>query len=136
MQASIIKKTLGFSVRSHNTHLLEAANVIPVSASVKASMTSLWWRIFKVGSPTQRLCSKFLINFLRTNTLIPGTLLQRIVDLDVSPVQAIFNKVVTPRPTSIRDGVVDSLQYLIRHEHFIKPYSDEHILATLLTKAF
>ena len=34
------------------------------------------------------------------------------------------------------DGVVDSLQYLLCHENYVKPYSVHHLLTQLLTKSF
>ena len=34
------------------------------------------------------------------------------------------------------DGIVDSLKMLIAHENFIKVYSEEHTLVSLLTRAF
>ena len=40
------------------------------------------------------------------------------------------------RANNIHDGIVDSLRQLVYHENFVKPYSEEHILATLLVKAF
>ena len=33
-------------------------------------------------------------------------------------------------------GIIDSIRYMIMHDNFTKPYSDEHALAVLLTKAF
>ena len=37
---------------------------------------------------------------------------------------------------SSHDGTVDSLRQLIMHEQFLKPWSSQHILTTLLTKSF
>ena len=38
--------------------------------------------------------------------------------------------------SNIQDGITDSIRYMIMQEHFIKPYSEEHVLVKLLTKAF
>ena len=41
------------------------------------------------------------------------------------------------KPTFVREcGVTDSLRTLLMHENFIKPYSEEQTLASLLTRAF
>ena len=58
----------------------------------------------------------------------------------VSLVKGLFSRIYKPKPQvgndNFNDGVVDSLRYLISQENFIKPYSNEHILGVLLTKAF
>ena len=46
----------------------------------------------------------------------------------------IFNPTVENAQTET--GVVDTLRSLLMHEHFIKPYSEEHIMAALLLRAF
>ena len=71
--------------------------------------------------------------------LVPGTLLHRIVALNISPIACLFTKKRwsdKEMPYQIENGITDSLKYLVMHDHFIKPYGDEHVLATLLTKAF
>jgi hypothetical protein len=67
--------------------------------------------------------------------LIPGTLVQRIVSYGLSPTELLFNK-PNLLTNSHDSGVVDSLRYLVMHEQFLKPYSDEYIIASLLVKAF
>ena len=50
-----------------------------------------------------------------------------------------MNCVFNPSPREVvksKCGIVDSLKNLIMTENFIKPYSEEHILATLLVRAF
>ena len=37
---------------------------------------------------------------------------------------------------NVNNGVVDSLRMVLASEHFIKPYSEDHILAVLLTQSF
>ena len=58
----------------------------------------------------------------------------------VSLVKGLLSRIYMPKPQvgndNVNDGVVDSLRYLISRENFIKPYSNEHILGVLLTKAF
>lgn len=76
-----------------------------------------------------------------TGHLTKGSLLSRVIESGFSPINTIFKTPVFKTPVvsesnQYRCGVVDSLRHLLMHEHFLKPYSDEHVLAVLLTKAF
>ena len=137
-QASLLKNILGFSKRSHHSNLLHAVKIDSVESSVNRAVLSLWWRIYQVDGPARLLCNALLNEFVKHKRLIPGTLIHRVAEIGYSPVKCAFNKQqFTRRETdNINDGIVDSLKFLIRHENFIKPYSEEHVLATLLVKAF
>ena len=137
-QASTVKRIVGIRNRSHHTHLLHALNVPQISTIVSNNVLSLWHRIFNVPSPARSICAKLLSDFMLSDQLIPGTLLHRVVTLGHSPVKCMLSRHrwAGDGPGDIRDGVVDSLRYLVMHENFLKPYSDEHVLVTLLTKAF
>ena len=138
VQSSIIKRIVGFPKRSHHTALLQAVNIDDVMSTVTRNTLSLWWRLFQVDNPARKLQIKLMKEFYNGNGLIPGTILQRVVSAGFSPIKSLFTKQlnVNPEVNSPRDGVVDSLRYLICNENFIKPYSEEHVLATLLTRAF
>jgi hypothetical protein len=57
--------------------------------------------------------------------------------MGLSPTHCAFNDYKFHLPTSINDnGHIDSIRAMVFHENFIKPYSDEHTLVTLLTKSF
>ena len=71
-----------------------------------------------------------------TRKAIHGTMTDRLVKMNFDPCLLAFSKPETRFTAETEDGVVDSLKHLIFHENFIKPWSSEHILATLLTKAF
>ena len=137
-QGSVIKRILGFPVRSHHSCLLTAAGIHPVKYLVDRNCVSLWKRIFQVNSPARILSAKLLTAYINKNTRVPGTLLDRILKLKLSPVNCIFSSRVSHfgHINNVHSGVVDSLKYLICHDNFIKPYSEEHVLATLLTRAF
>ena len=137
VQSSIIKRIVGFPKRSHHTALLQAVNIDDVMSSVIRNTLSLWWRLFQVDNPARKLQIKLMKEFYNGNGLIPGTILQRVVSAGFSPIKSLFTKQlnVNPEVNSPHDGVVDSLRYLICNENFIKPYSEEHVLATLLTRA-
>ena len=70
--------------------------------------------------------------------LIP--LLDRVLKSGANPLKVIFDKEfsITSKSNLNReeDGLVDSLRFLLNHDNYNKPKSDEHILVTLLTKAF
>ena len=137
-QATRLKNILGFSKRSHHSNLLHAVKIDSVESSINRAVLSLWWRIYQVDGPARLLCNALLNEFVKHKRLIPGTLIHRVAEMGYSPVKCAFNKQqFTRRETdNINDGIVDSLKFLIRHENFIKPYSEEHVLATLLVKAF
>ena len=140
LQSSIIKRTTGFPLRCHHTHLLNAVNVQKPNFYIQNSLLSLWNRMFLVNSPARRLSEKLLSTYLSKKLVIPGTIIHRMKNTGVSLVKGLFSRIYIPVPQvgndNVNDGVVDSLRYLISHENFIKPYSNEHILGVLLTKAF
>ena len=88
----------------------------------------------------RRLSEKLLSTYLSKKLVITGTIIHRMKNTGVSLVKGLFSRIYIPVPQvgndNVNDGVVDSLRYLISHENFIKPYSNEHILGVLLTKAF
>ena len=96
------------------------------------SVTSLYNRIFKINSPLRDLCVHDLSVYMSCGKTIPGTITHRITQLGLSPVDCAFTKHI-PCHKSCNNGVVDSL---IHCDNFIKPWSDEYLLAVLLTKAF
>ena len=67
--------------------------------------------------------------------LIPGTLVCRIMQFGHSPIDCLLNKIYKEK-VSPESWVVGSLKTLVMYEHFIKSYSEEHILASLLIEAF
>ena len=73
--------------------------------------------------------------YVAQGTLIPGTIVSRRVTCGLSPINCVFNQIIKCN-VSTESGIVDSLKGLLMSEHFLKPYSDEHVLASLLLKAF
>ena len=68
--------------------------------------------------------------------MIPGTLISRVYDTGHSVVDcAISRKHHIPKQIA-NNSISDSLQMVLSSENFIKPYSEQHILAVLLTKYF
>lgn len=96
---------------------------------------SLYRRIFQVESPARRLLQHFLSNYVVYGTTVPGTLLERVVNLGESPVLSAYCRCKNNSQTYKRgtNGHVDSLYNLLHCDNFIKPYSQEHLLVHLLT---
>ena len=134
-QGTNIKRCLGIPKRSHHTALCQAANVKPIEDMINNRVLSLYHRIFNVESPTRSLNLYFASKYLTCGSYVEGSLISKIIRLDVSPVNAMFNKRSVDVNNCQDNGVVDSLRYLIQNENYVKPWSTEHLLARLLTRA-
>ena len=100
---------------------------------------SLYNRIFKVDSCVRDLNLYLLSEYFATGSAIPGTLLHYVSQSGASPVSLALGSHPRSRqfnPPDDHDGIVDSLRFLLFHENYIKPYGEEHLLVSLLTKAF
>ena len=138
-QSNCIKQSLGFSKRVKSSHLLDAMNIVKTTCRIKSLTCSLLYRIMHVDCPVQHLNALFLSMFICENVLIPGTLIERIVKLDLSPTRCAFVPPNVHRGgcrSNVANGITDSIRSMISHSNFIKPYSDEHVLANLLIRAF
>ncbi len=59
--------------------------------------------------------------------VVTGTLVDKVLQCVFSLVKCAFNFNQTVENAQTESGVVDTLRSLLMHEHFIKPYSEEHI---------
>ena len=84
VQGKLIKQSLGLNKRSHNTNILRALNINKVQDIVNRNVLSLYTRIFKVESPARRLMIHFLTRYIVHGVAVPGTLIQRVVDIGIS----------------------------------------------------
>ena len=86
-------------------------------------------------TPCRDLNIELLNSYMLYGEYTNGTLLHRLLDMGQSPVCAALSKTfgIDMQPDN---GIVDSMKHLLYHENFIKFYSDEHVLLTLLTRAF
>jgi hypothetical protein len=136
-QATLIKRCLGLNKRSHHSNILHALNIAPVLHSVNAHAANVYTRIFKRNSPALLLNSFLLARFISTNVALEGTLLHRILTMGASPVRTLLRKKPCCSPFYARsDGVIDSLKFLLHHANYVKPWSTEFILTSLMTKCF
>ena len=137
-QSNIVKTILGFNKRSHYSTLLHAVRIDKVETSVIRGILSLWYRIHQVDNPARVLSNAMLCDYINSRHLIPGSLIHRVVEAGFSPIKclSIKQQFTAHKANNIHDGIVDSLRHLVYHKNFVKPYSEEHILSTLLVKAF
>ena len=131
-----IKSVMGFSKRSHHSILLQALNVQPINAVILSNAKSLFHRSFLENTPLLHLQSILMAKYIIRNETIKGTLIDNLVRNGITPIDIAFSRPVRTTVEKNEDGTVDSLRYLICHENFIKPWSCEHIMASLLLKAF
>ena len=103
----------GIGKRSHHTGILRALNLDNISTGVLNQTTSLFKRICSIDSPTQQLCFYMLSDYILNNNLVPGSTVARLVNLGLSPVKVIFNKINSQHDLCINDGIVDSLRSMI-----------------------
>lgn len=134
VQGNLIKQSLGLNKRSRNTHLLQALGIKRIEEIIKQNTASLIKRIYAVESPVRDLTSHFLSLFIIEGISFPGTIVERILSCGLSPTNCMFNKYMKPSQPDC--GIVDSIRSLVMHENFIKPYTEQHVLCSLLTRAF
>ena len=139
-QGNIIKRITGINKRSHHSNLLKALSIPQVEDVITKNSLRLYHNIFKTDTPARDLQSTLLSKYLIKGSITKGSLLERIITAGRNPLEIIFDKKLCESfvhdVTEQIDGVTDSLRYLLHHNDYNKPWSEEHILATLLTKAF
>ena len=131
---------MGLNKRSHHSSLLKALKIPPIEEVIQKNCMGLYRNIFKADTPARELQSVLLAKYISNGNIIKGTLLDRITKSGGQPLDIILNngpfKSTECDINTEDDGMIDSLRYLLYHEDYNKPWSQEHILATLLTKAF
>ena len=134
-QGNLLKQSLGLTKRCHSTELLQSMNVHMIKNLVNRNTVSLFRRIMSVQSPAKDLNTYFISLYLCNGTIVPGTLISRLLSTGISPMSCILNNFSYMLPNfDYMNGHIDTLKYLLFHENFVKPYSDEHLLMYLLTK--
>ena len=130
-EGNIIKHVMGFGKRSHhNSSLLKALHIKPVDKIITENRLSLYNRLFKASTPVLQLQCILLTKYVLNKKLYYGTLIEKLVNDGFNPMDVAFNKMTLPPVPG------DNEDDLVTHENFMKPWSNEHIIACLLTKAF
>ena len=103
-------------------------------------MLRLYKNIFQTNTPARDLQSTLLATYMLNGNAVKGSLLDRVIKAGCDPLKIILDK----QPFSCsncdvnrkEDGMTDSLKFLLQHNDYNKPWSEEHILVTFLTKAY
>ena len=135
-QGTTVKRGLGLSKRSHYHRVLQACNITPIEEVIANNTARLYYNIFQCNTPAQVFQSLLLSSYIITGKAEKGTLLDRVIKAGYNPINLILNKPKFKQNSTNEDGLVDSLRQLLHHENYQKPWSQEHLLANLLTKAF
>ena len=135
-QGCIMKQVCGLSKRSRHSAILQALDITPASVYINDSTKSLFSRICTTDSPTRDLCIYFMNLFIVDNVLVPGTLVDRIVKMGISPTSLLCSKVKHSSHQYTPDGLVDSLRAMLYNDNYIKPWSSEYLMVKLLTRSF
>ena len=135
-QGTTVKRGLGLSKRSHYHRVLQACNITPIEEVIANNTARLYHNIFQCDTPAKELQSLLLSSYIITGRAEKGTLLDRVIKSGYNPINLIMNKPRFKKESTNDDGIVDSLKHLLHHENYQQPWSLEHLLANLLTKAF
>ena len=135
-QGTIVKRGLGLSKRSHYHRVLQACSITPIEQVIANNTVRLYHNIFQCDTPAKVFQSLLLASYILTGKAESGTLIDRVIKAGYSPLNVILSKPKFKQNTANEDGLVDSLRQLLHHENYQKPWSLEHLLSNLLTKAF
>ena len=137
-QGSLIKRAIGLGNRSHHSSVLQALDIKPICQMVENKTVRSFANFMSYDSPTRDITSYLMSKYIAEGVAVPGTIISRLLGMGLSPLLCAFNNKHFSRQNSSDDcnGVVDSLRHLLKHENYLKPYSDEHLLVRLLTRAF
>ena len=137
VQGNHIKQSLGLNKYARTSYLLDSLQLPYVKSVIVKKCATLYHSIFNSDTPTTDLNAHLMARYISSGELIKGTLIHSIVCFGLSPVSIAFaHPQVKKYKYSTHDGIIDTLQHLLYHQNFIKPYSDEHYFVHLLTKSF
>ena len=135
IQGFIMKQVCALSKRSHHSGLLKAVNIESANVYINNATKTLFRRLCATDSITRNLCLHFCLNkYIMHSTLIPGTIIDRIVGMGISPSSLLSDKCSSHKYLPA-DGLVDSLRAMLLSDNYIKPWSNEYILVKLLTRS-
>lgn len=135
LQGCMLKQCVHLPKRNHHTPLVQALSIPTIKDRIQSRVCGLLHGIYSVPSPARDLCVELMAQYVATGFYIPGTLVGRVVDMGISPARAAFNQTKW-KVTNNEDGLIDSLRSLLFHDNYMKPWSDERMIVSLLTKSF
>ena len=121
IQGNLVKQAVGLSKRAHTTELLLSLGINRIPDVLNKNIASLYNRIFKINTPLQDLTTYFLSQYIIRNMVVPGTLIDNLLCLGLSPTSSIFNvdkQISCTNQVTGDNGHVDSIRSLIYHENF------------------
>ena len=77
-----------------------------VQSRIDKATISLWYRIFQMDLLTRLVCAKLFSDFILYVYSLPGTLIDRIIKMKLSPVKCLFRRVI---PNVIEEAHHDSV---------------------------
>ena len=83
------------------------------STYINDNVKSLFTRVFSTYSPTRDVCIHFINLFVTESLRIPGTLIDRIVKMGISPTSLLRCNNKRSIQTKVTDGLVDSLSAIL-----------------------
>ena len=134
-QGFVMKNVCGLSKRSRHSALLQALDITNAEESVNAATKSLYKRLCATDSPTRNLCIHLLGMYLSDGSTVPGTIIDRLVKMGITPLPMLLHH-ESRKDTRSPDGIVDSLSAMLLNENYVKPWSSEYLLVKLLTRSF
>ena len=103
--------------------------VAPQSFScLKSFLYTFCYHIFQLDGPCRKLNMELLCKYLHNSTVVPCTLLSRVVNVGHSPILSAFYKQKSTVHDIADNGIVDTIRFVMCQENFLKPYSDEDVL--------
>jgi hypothetical protein len=134
-QDCIMKQVCGLSKQSHHSALLQALSIKSASLYINDATKTLFKRVCAINSPARDLCIHLLNDYIMHGILIPGTIIERLVRMGVSP-SSLLSYTCSSHTYVPADGLVDSLRIILLSDNYIKPWSNEYMLVKLLTRSF
>lgn len=135
-QGAVVKRVMGIPKRSHHTRLLDALRLKTIDDIINTNTQKLYHRVFSCQSPAKELQMRLLTEYITTGICPKDSMIHRLINSGVSPTKTVFKKPQHVPLQSSHDGITDSIKYCVFNDNYIKPDSNEHLLVTLLLKAF
>jgi len=90
LQRTLAKRCIGVPMRNHHTAILNALEIQPRKTVIRRRTMSLFSRIFKVDSQMKDICITLLVQYMLHKKLCAGTIVERLVRMEISPLEASF----------------------------------------------
>ncbi len=137
-QGGMIKQYLCLGKYSHHSDLLQAMGIDTIDDSVSRRTCNVFVKIFQAESTVRKLCIHLFSKYICSGAVVKDTLLERIVSTAMSPTRLLadgIKSMVTHKYKHGSNVIVDTMQTLLFHDNFVKPWSEELTLLRLLTNS-